>query len=422
MENKIRQSTGSLFLSIPGLIILAVCLIVSLYLKATIISTFLLLFLILCIIAFMWSRKVAKQLSADVKAITASVFPEEDIRLELKLNNAGTLAAIWTDAYLPISRPELVAPQNGDYADIEMTQPQWTGKALHQKFTWVSGYQQLSCRLTVTAKRRGILDIHHIYLNTGDGFGIGTSRCGNPPKGDCTVIIYPKLYPVNLQQLLLKGSAMNPGKRGQYEDVTLLKNIRPYQHGDNFKRINWRMLAKQREVMVNLYEQITPESIFFLLDLESFSFRQHRPGGNDEDMMDCVHEENMELAISLIASCITALSDQGVACGLIIPGYDSAAPEFFYGESNSHRLEEILLILAKISYTGGKVNWPGEQLEHLTSGMGKSYIIAESNADSKLYAFDFMETAAIIAIDNPEQAQQGNMLSATDLLIHESIY
>lgn len=418
MENKNSQSSGSLFLSVPGLIILAVCLAVSLYFKANIIATFLLLFLILCIIAFLWSRKVGTQLTADARAITSNVFPDEDILLEVKLNNNGPLAAIWADTYLPADHPELADPQNGHYADIEMKSPEWAGKALHQKFTWVSGFQQLSCRLTLKAKKRGILHFHHIYLNAGDGFGIGTSRCGNPPKGDCTVVIYPKLYPVNLQQLLLKGSTMNPGKRGQYEDVTLVKNIRPYQHGDNFKRINWRMLAKQQEVMVNLYEQITPESIFFLLDLESFSFKQRRPGGNNDEMMDCVHEETMELAISLAASCITKLSEQGVACGIIIPGYDDVAPEFFYGEGNTHHMEEILLMLAEISYTGGKTRWPEEHLEHLTSGMGKSYVIAESTADAKLHSFDFMETAAVIAVATTEQTPTANILSVADLLIN----
>ena len=351
MENKnARQSTGSLFLSVPGLIILAAILCVSFYFKSTIISAFILLFLILCIIAFLWSRKVATQLQAEAHSLTGSCFPGDEIGLDLTLTNNGSLAAIWTDAYLPINKPLLATPQNGAYNQIEMTAPEWSGLALHQKFTWVSGYQKLSCKLTLTANKRGILSTDYIYLHTGDGFGIGTSRCGNPTKGSCSVVIFPKLYPVNMQNLLLKGSTMYAGKRGQYEDVTLLKNIRPYQHGDNFKRINWRMLAKQQEVMVNLYEQITPESIFFLLDLKSFSYQQHRPGGYDDDMMDCVHNEEMELAISVVASCITALSEQGVACGLVIPGYGDVSPEFFYGESNSLRLEELLLMLAKISY------------------------------------------------------------------------
>lgn len=417
MENKnARQSTGSLFLSIPGLIILVIVLGVSFYFKATIISAFILLFLILCVIAFFWSRKVAKQLRAEVRPMTASCFPDDDILLELTLNNNGSLAAIWTDAYLPIDNPALATPQNGTYSQIEMTNPEWSGLALHQKFTWVSGYQQLTCKLTLTANKRGILSTDYIYLHAGDGFGIGTSRCGNPTKGTCSVVIFPKLYPVNMQNLLLKGSTMNAGKRGQYEDVTLLKNIRPYQHGDNFKRINWRMLAKQQEFMVNLYEQITPESIFFLLDLGSFSYQQHRPGGNDDDMMDCIYEDDMELAISVVASCITALSEQGVACGLVIPGYGDVAPEFFYGESNSLRLEELLLMLAKISYEGGKTDWPGEHLSYLTSGMGKSYVITRDVVDATLYAYDFMEAAIIVSIDKTTEMQQHNVLHASDFI------
>ncbi len=403
-DKKARQSTGSLFISIPGLIILAAVLCISFYFKATVISAFALLLLILCLIAFFWSRKVAKQLQSDVKAITESCFPEDEIVLEARLDNRGTLAAIWTDMYLPITEPELATPQNGDYSQIEMNNPKWNGLAIHQKFTWLSGYQHLACKLILTAKRRGILHINHIYLNTGDGFGIGTSYCGTKPKSDCTVVIYPQLYPVNTQHLLLKGSAMDAKKQGQYDDVTLLKNIRSYQHGDNFKRINWRMLAKQGELMINLYEQITPESIFFLLDLNSFSYQQHRPGGNDDDMMDCVHEEEMELAISTVASCIVALSRQSVSCGLIIPGYRDIMPEFFYGESNSLRVNELLFMLARISYTGGHTTWPEKQLSHLTSGMGKSYVITKAKPDLVLYAYDFMESAVTVAVDTFAEA------------------
>lgn len=402
MENKNRQSTGSLFLSLPGLIILGGCLAFALYAKATIVSVFLLLFLALCIIAFFWSRLVAKQLQAEVSIVTPAVFCGEQIVLQTGISNNGSWIATWTDLYLPIETPALLRPETGDFAEIEMTQPQWKGQALHQKFTWISGHRKLTSRLHLTANRRGILTIPHIYMSTGDGFGIGNCRCGNPPSGECTLVIYPKLYPVNLQSLLLKGSAMNADKQGSYDDVTLLKNIRPYQYGDHFKRINWRMLAKQQDLMVNLYEQITPESIFFLLDLGSFSYMARRPGGSDDDMIHLVHEDEMELAISMIASCITALSEQGVACGLVIPGYGDCSPEFFYGENSSHRLDEILLLLAGISYTGGDTTWPEGQLEHLTSGFGKAYIITDKVPDAQLFTFDFSEYADVISVDSEE--------------------
>lgn len=396
MENKNRQSAGSLFLSVPGIIILAVCLAAALYFKAPVISTFLLLFLVICLIALFWSRQIAKQIRADAKVLTAAVFPGDEILLETALSNQGSLSAIWTDIYLPVHNPELFHPRSGDYTYIEMAQPQWTGQALHQKYTWVSGHQKVSSKVSLKALKRGVVNIPYIYLHAGDGFGIGASRCGNPPERDCTIVIYPKLYPVNTNKLLLQGSTMHAGTQGAYDDVTLLKNIRPYQHGDNFKRINWRMLAKQQDVMVNLYEQITPESIFFLLDLNSFSYRQHRPGGSDEDMMDCIHQEELELGISFIASCIAALSEKYIACGLIIPGYNETAPVFFYGESNPYRLGELLVLLAEISYTGGSCQWPDEHLDQLTSAIGKTYVITKDPPDSHLMAFDFMETALLI--------------------------
>lgn len=395
-DKKTRQSTGSLFLSIPGLVILAFFFVLSLVLKANIVSVFLLLFLIICVIAFMWSHKVSKQLVADVRALTPCCFPKDEIQLEVTLKNQGPLAAIWTDVYLPIAKDGLATPRNGVYSQVQMQHPNYNGMALHQKFTWVAGYQKLTSRLVLTANKRGILTTDYIYLHTGDGFGIGTSRCGNPPNGHVGVTIFPALYPVNTQKLLLKGSAMHAGKRGQYEDVTLVKNIRPYQYGDNFKRINWRMLAKQQDMQVNLYEQITPESILFLLDLESFSYQTHRPGGSDEDMMDCIYEEEMELAISVVASCIHVLAAQGVACGLILPGYKDMPAACIYGEATTNRTEELLYRLAEIDYEGGAVNWYGVDLEAISSGSGKCYVLTHTTPEVHLSMYSFMDTAIVI--------------------------
>lgn len=399
-DKKPRQSSGSLFLSVPGLIILAFFFVLSLIMKANIISIFLLLFLLLCIIAGLWSKKVSKQVQADGRALTTCCFPGDEIILELSLHNNGPLAAVWTDLYLPFLHAELASPKCGTFCSIEMKDPAFCGIALHQKFTWISGYQTLSCKTQLLAHKRGILHSDYIYLHTGDGFGIGTARCGNLPTSPVSIAIFPKLYPVNTQNLLLRGSTLNTGKRGQYEDVTLVKNIRLYQHGDNFKRINWRMLAKQQDVLVNLYEKITPESIFFVLDMEGFSYQAHRPGGNDNDMMDCIHETEFELAISAIASCIVALSDQGVACGLILPGYQDVPAAFIYGENNALRTEELLYRLAEINYTGGAVNWQGAELESLSSGSGACYVLTHTSCTTPLAIYDFIETATTLTYEH----------------------
>lgn len=416
MENKTRQSTGSLFLSIPGLCVLLAILLASFYFKATIISIFILLFLVLCLIAFSWSRKISRQLQADAVFLQECCFPEDEISLNIQLENNGSLGAVWCEVLLPVEYPDLIQPQSGELIDLEMPDPVWSGKAILQKFTWISGEQQLSCTMPLTAKKRGVLQIPYLYLQTGDGFGIGTSRCQNPPKGSCQLVIYPKLYPVHASLLLLKGSTMNLGKRGQYDDVTLLQNIRPYQAGDSFRRINWRMLAKQQEPLVNLYEQNTPESIFFLLDLESFSYQTHRPGGNDQDMMDCIYEQDMELAISIVASCIYALSKQGVLCRLIIPRYAERLPVFFHKNCAQRNIQEILSLLSLITYKGGAVQWPKDILSALTLGMGKTYVITREHPDKKLLAYDCIQNAVSITIQETVDASCHLTLPASRLL------
>ena len=58
--------------------------------------------------------------------------------------------------------------------------------------------------------------------------------------------------------MIFRAAARN---HGHSEDMTILKNIRPYQPGDPMKRINWRHLAGSGRMEVNVYEAIMPGGI-----------------------------------------------------------------------------------------------------------------------------------------------------------------
>lgn len=385
MENKnVTQSGGSNFATIPGLLILLFFLILSFYFKANIISAFLLLFTILCLISFLWSKSASGHLTGEIDRITPGAFPDDKLQISLKVSNTGRLTAVWTDIYLPFPPKTLAVPLNGPLKYVEMKQPDWTGNALQQRFVWLKGNQELTCILELHAQRRGILSFDRIYVQTGDGFGIGTNRRAEFFPKEIHAYIYPKIYPVNLQSLLLQGTNMDTGKRGEYEDVTLLKNIRSYAYGDSFKHINWRMLAKQDALQVNMYEKITPESITFLLDLKSFETTRPKAGGADHETEVCTREESLELAISLAASCILRLCEQGVSCGLMLPGYDDAPAQFCPPGQRSLGAETMLMMLTEIHYEGGQVHWHTDDLNRLDASSGQAYVIMYESPDKNL--------------------------------------
>lgn len=78
--------------------------------------------------------------------------------------------------------------------------------------------------------------------------------------------------------MIFRAAARN---HGHSEDMTILKNIRPYQPGDPMKRINWRHLAGSGRMEVNVYEAIMPGA--FVLDLWSFRETVVRTGSQGEE-------------------------------------------------------------------------------------------------------------------------------------------
>ena len=397
MKSKIVQRMGSYFLSIPGLVVLVVILILGFYFDAPLICGFVLLFFLICLIAYLWSQSVALHLQADVADLRGAVFPDEKILLEVSVENTGFLAALWAEVYLPIQNRSLFEPKNCDFGKIKLQDPQMERDAILQKFAWIVKGQILKCQLELTARKRSVTSFETIYTKTGDGFGIASVLCKDRPSSGCELYVYPRLYPVHADKLQKKGSTFHPGRGALYQDVTLLRNTRAYQPTDNAKNINWRMLAKQQRLTVNLYENIQPQSIVFLLDLQSFSYEKKLPESETNQLMHRVWEEDMELAISFVASAITELAKEGCMCGLIIPGYGEVAPEILYKENSNFFLEEYLRMLARISYTGGVTFWPETQLERLSSGVGKIYIVTQTEPDKRLALYDFYESATSIS-------------------------
>lgn len=417
MENKnVTQSRGSNFATIPGLLILIFFLGLSFYFKANIISAFLLLFIILCFIALLWSKSASKHLTGTIEFLTPGVFPGDEIKLKLKVSNTGKLSTIWVDTYLPFPQKTLIQPINSALKYVEMTQPDWVGEALQQKFIWLKSNQELTCILKLKAVRRGILAVDRIYFQTGDGFGIGTLRHAELFSGKAVTAIYPKLYPVSLQSFLLHGTNMDAGKRGEYEDVTLLKNIRSYAYGDSFKHINWRMLAKQDSLQINMYERITPESITFLLDLKSFETTRHKEGGADHEMIRCTRDESLELAISLTASCILRLYEQGVPCGLLLPEYDDTPARICSENARSEQTQTILMMLAEIAYEGGDIHWPVDELNRLSTSSGQIYVIMYDTPDNSLLQSGIASRLKFICMKESSSFTNADIISASDIL------
>ena len=140
-------------------------------------------------------------------------------------------------------------------------------------------------------------------VRTGDGFGLAQVERKLPPEDVRTFYVYPKLIPV-LPDLFLRSLwNADTGTRGVMEDPTVIRSTRDYMTIDSLKHINWRLTARGLPMTVNVYEDILPKNVHFLVDGESF--RGPQP-----------HLAELEDTLSIVASELVRLEQAQVQCGL----------------------------------------------------------------------------------------------------------
>jgi uncharacterized protein (DUF58 family) len=118
--------------------------------------------------------------------------------------------------------------------------------------------------------------------------------------------VFPKLVDVSGLELANKKAFGDiAGRRRIYEDNVSFRGIRQYAEGDELSKINWKATAKERQLMVNCYEDMRRKSVVLLLDI----------GTN-------VLEHLQETAISIASSLALDCEKKSVPVTLISNGKD----------------------------------------------------------------------------------------------------
>ncbi len=80
------------------------------------------------------------------------------------------------------------------------------------------------------------------------------------------VVIYPRYYPLNL--LLTEGErgGVQKVKNPMYEDMSELKSMREFRHGDSLKRVNWKATARVGALQTMEFSNTLSAPLFILMD------------------------------------------------------------------------------------------------------------------------------------------------------------
>ncbi len=351
----------------------------------------------------LWGLASLNKVEVSVSGAHPAMFAGEEVSLRYTVENRKLLPLTWLELCQDLPPNSCLVPISGfERYDLTFMEAQEEKSALYRKrLAFLMGDQSLSWGSRWRAERRGIYQLGKLYLRSGDGFGLAQSaaerRMTNPP----TFVVYPEMITVDVSSFLKNLWSGQTGANGYFEDVTVLKTVRSYQNGDSWKRIDWRMAARQEDLQVKQFETIQPQTIQFIVDGASFL-------GLSPD------NDELEQALSVLASVLVKLEERGVRCGLSLP-QTAAAPNLDLApDDKSLTLQDLLFQLAGFDGNTATELFGGDTLATLQNTVGQMYLLSHSGGRAGcgplLRQLD-LRRLTVLAYDPAEPAESVNHFS-----------
>lgn len=334
MRSKPVLSRSSNLVTLPALVlVLVLCVLAAFFGQGRVAAVLMFLFL-LALASRCWAALALRRISVSASSQSSGVFPGDKIQVDIEVENGKFLPLVWLELFFPLS-PDLCMlpeehrrePDENEKSALE-DEGYSTELVGEKRFSFLLWYETAQCSMPWTARRRGVYSTTGWRVRTGDGFGLTQVEQPVSERNVRRFYIYPKLIKVRPDIFLRNLWNADTGAKGIMEDVTVIRSTRDYQTADSLKHINWRLAARCQPLTVNVYEDILPRSVHFLLDGESFSGPEP-------------HLKELEDALSVLASLLVCLSALQVRCGLSLCRGTAGVSNLFFAET-----EEMLRALA----------------------------------------------------------------------------
>ncbi len=368
------KQPGSNLVTPTGLIFLALLTLVAAYFRAPALEALLIALLILCATAYFWARAALGHIEVELEQDELRAFPGELVEAGARLKNAKFLPVIWLEARFPTAGAVCVAPPEKERDGNEPGER----PEIKETFLWVMPQQSIFWRQRVQAVRRGVCEIRGMKLSSGDGFGLAKREKSAPLTQGFRFIVYPEIRHVDPAPLLARLSELERSRSGFYTDSTLINSIRDYRDGDSFRDINWRLLARQGKVQVNVHERMAMRRLCLMPDLGSFAYTQTKDADGERQTVKAVHEPELERMLSLMASVIAAANGRDVLCSLALPAADGAPARIVIPEERETQVTQLLTALAEIDYHGGDCVFPAAEIAENSHMLGQLFLFSLS--------------------------------------------
>jgi uncharacterized protein (DUF58 family) len=275
----------------------------------------------------LWAALTARNLKVRLEASRIRMFPGDETVISYKVTNQKFLPVLWVDVLQPLPLPACMMPEEDREQVKKMNDGERTAFGVaegetcllfQQRLSLVGSYQTAAYETRWKAVQRGIYSLENTRIYTGDGLGLTRYRLAPSEGSRKHFVIYPKIIPVNVERFLKNLWEGEWGSKGVMEDPSVIRLTRPYENSDSMKRMNWRLLARGQGLTVNQYEVISPRAMHFIFDGESF--RRMASGGTAGGAEQGT--DRLEEVLSILASMVLRLTEQGLDCGFSFPEGD----------------------------------------------------------------------------------------------------
>ncbi len=260
-----------------------------------------LLVLALAIVPELWYRYALRRLVAYLELATERAEIGDTVQVSLVIENRKALML----PYLEIETqfPDAL-PLMGHVLDMAPV----SERALLRNIYSLWAYQRVVRRYRARALTRGVYTFGPMRLRVSDPFGLLERE--HTHSATATLIVHPLIVP--LERFGLPAHAPfgeRPAPRRLLEDPLRVAGIRPYQPGDEQRRIHWKATARLGSLQSKILETSTRHTVLIFLDIRTFA---QISKGYAPDLV--------ELVISAAASVANWGLEQGYAVGLVSNG------------------------------------------------------------------------------------------------------
>lgn len=306
------------------------------------------------LVAWLWGRWAERGIGVDMRAQSYRVYPGQDIQVAFTLKNDKWLPLMWLQWIQPAPPNDcLTCPPEFERRNIvDDVSGKIVERVLCKRFSFIKWYATVEWTATFHGARRGVYIPQTIQIHTGDGFGLSVRKKEYTLSTPPTFVIYPKRVAVRAEDFLKNAWSASTGPHGVIEDVTVVRGTRAYESKDSFKRINWRLAARGGELSVNVYDTISPRSVYFFIDTTTFCGVE---GG----------AAAFEDTLSVVGSLVDELFELGMSVGLYLPVVNQGKGTDITLEHTTR--EDCLLALALADCDHPEAHFSRQSMAHLAS-------------------------------------------------------